>query len=275
MLAGSEKFWHYVGTVVKVPAGKVTAVLERIFAKLADRQRVKALLTLLEKDGGKLADLLQLFKPEELEQVAKGIGEREFTIIMRELEAAELKAYVDKVGQAQLAELAARFDGSVLKYYGADFSSAFKGITNDTKNHLLVGEGIAQGEISGLHDQAKFYELLVTQGNGEIIATTAATSDVTKYEYKLYRRSSTGGVAQPPTLASGAPKIKTVMKDLDKNWDKWQKAAEEAIDDSMRSKQFPTGTGSQADWIGKASGGTQMTGYFRGGSIATFYPYVP
>lgn len=277
VLAGTDTFWHYAGAVVKVPARKVSGVIERLVAKLADRKRLKALLVLVEKDANKLGDLLQLFKPEELEQVAGAVGEKEFTVVMRDLEAAELRAYVDKVGQSKLAELAKKFDGSVLKHYSADFFAAFKGITNETKKHLLIGEGIAQGEIKGLHDKAKFFDLLVTQGNGEIITTTVngGNSKLVKYEYKLYRRSPTGSVALPPTLASGDPNIKTVIQDLDKDWDKWQKAAEEAIEDSMRKKDFPTsGAGKSPRWSGASSDGTQFEGYFRDNEIATFYPYV-
>jgi hypothetical protein len=274
VLAGTETFWRYAGAVVKVPASKVSALIEKLLAKLADRKRLRALLLVVEKDADKLADLLQLFDATELESVVAAVGSDEFKVVIKDLEAQDLRLFVDKLDKAKLAELAGKFDGTVWKHYGADFFAAFKGITNDTKQHLLVGEGIAKGQIGGLHDKAKFLDLLVAQGNGQVMKTTVngTNAKIVKYEYKLYRRSPTGGVAQPPVLQSGDNQIKTVIEDLANDWNKWQKSAEEAIDDAMRKKTFPSSTAADAAWSGVSSDGTAMTGYFRDDQIATFYP---
>ena len=211
-----------------------------------------------ELSGKELAELESKLGPEALAKLANGLGGR------------EIQRFCDRLGGAKLKNLAQRFDGAVLEHYGVDFFEKYQGVTERTMEHLLKNDGIVKGEIKGCHDEAMFLQALLGKQNGEIIRRTPHPTEpgVTKIEYRLYRRHPEGYVAMPPTLQSGKPEAKTVIRGLAEDPRKWQALANEALDGAIRRKEFPI-AGSKFEV--PTPGGLKIKGYIHDGIVDTFY----
>ncbi|MEB3294601.1 MAG: hypothetical protein VKJ24_15705, partial [Synechococcales bacterium] len=189
--------------------------------------------------------------------------------LLKDLTPTEIQDFVNQLGSAEKVKiLADKYGGEVLKHYGADFFKDYKGVTQDTINHLLKNEGVQKGEIKGCHDQATFLSEL--NGKGEVVSTTPdpANPDVVRYEYKLYQKDAKGKIEQPPTLSTGKPKLKTVIKDLASDPNKWQDIGNAAADDAIKSKTFPK-DGGAFEGTGQ---GIRIRGFYRPNKVDTFFP---
>lgn len=191
--------------------------------------------------------------------------------LLVDMPLSEIDDFLLKVGSTKFKELLNKFNPDVLRYYGSLFFKQYKGTTQDTIEHLLRNDGIRRGEIKGCHDAMLFFDELVIQGRGQIITSTPHPSHpgIVNHEYKLFVRDRTGAIIPPPTLKSGPPSIKTVLRDLASDADTWKALANEAADDAIRSKRFPRGGGR---FEGRTASGLEIEGWYRGGPIETFYP---
>lgn len=191
--------------------------------------------------------------------------------LLKDMPLSEIDDFRHRVGVNKFKKLLNKFKADVLIHYGASFFERYKGVTRDTINHLLRNDGIRRGEIKGCHDAAMFLNELVIQGRGQILSSTPHPSHpgIINHEYKLFVRDRTGTVIRPPTLKTGSPSVKTVLQNLASDADTWKALANEAADDAIRSKTFPASGGR---FYGKTSSGLEIEGWYRGGSIETFYP---
>ncbi|MEH1821099.1 MAG: hypothetical protein V7L31_18800 [Nostoc sp.] len=188
--------------------------------------------------------------------------------LLKDLTPSEIQDFVSKLGSEKLKLLTEKFGGEVLKHYGSDFFKDYKGVTQDTINHLLQNDGIVKGEIKGCHDKATFLNEL--NGKGEVVSEIPDPSnpDVIRYEYKLYQKDAAGKIKQPPTLSTGKAKLKTVIQDLAANPDKWKEIGNEAADDSIKRKAFPA-SGGAFEGTGK---NIKIRGFYRPNQVDTFFP---
>lgn len=190
---------------------------------------------------------------------------------MKDMPLSESDDFLRRVGIKKFKILLNRFNADVLRHYSASFFENYKGVTRYTIDHLLRSDGIRRGEIKGCHDAAMFLNELVIQGRGQILLSTPHPShpSIINHEYKLFVRDRTGSVVRPPTLKTGHPSVKTVLQNLASDADTWKALANEAADDAIRCKTFPSSGGR---FYGKTSSGLEIEGWYRGGSIETFYP---
>ncbi|MEH1830029.1 MAG: hypothetical protein V7L22_32625 [Nostoc sp.] len=188
--------------------------------------------------------------------------------LLKDLTPSEIQDFVSKLGSEKLKLLTEKYGGEVLKHYGSDFFKDYKGVTQDTINHLLQNDGIVKGEIKGCHDKATFLNEL--NGKGEVVSEIPDPSnpDVIRYEYKLYQKDAAGKIKQPPTLSTGKAKLKTVIQDLAGNPDKWKEIGNEAADDSIKRKAFPA-SGGAFEGTGK---NIKIRGFYRPNQVDTFFP---
>ena len=80
-----------------------------------------------------------------------------FTKLKADLTSKEISEFIKDLGPDKVKELADKFGGDVMKHYGHAFFKSYKGVTDDTMNHLLQNDGIVKGQIKGCHDADMFY----------------------------------------------------------------------------------------------------------------------
>ncbi|MBW4448470.1 MAG: DUF4157 domain-containing protein [Spirirestis rafaelensis WJT71-NPBG6] len=189
--------------------------------------------------------------------------------LLKDLTPSEIQDFVSQLSSSEKVKfLTEKYGSEALKHYGSDFFKNYEGVTQDTINHLLQNDGIVKGEIKGCHDQATFLNEL--NGKGEVVSEIPDPSnpDVVRYEYKLYQKDAAGKIKQPPTLSIGKAKLKTVIKDLANNPDKWKDIGNAAADDAIKRKEFPKDGGS-FEGNGK---GINIRGFYRPNKVDTFFP---
>ncbi|WP_256875013.1 hypothetical protein [Nostoc sp. C052] len=188
--------------------------------------------------------------------------------LLKDLTPSEIQDFVSKLGSEKLKLLTEKYGSEALKHYGSDFFKDYKGVTQDTINHLLQNDGIVKGEIKGCHDKTTFLNEL--NGKGEVVSEIPDPSnpDVIRYEYKLYQKDAAGKIKQPPTLSTGKAKLKTVIQDLAGNPDKWKEIGNAAADDSIKRKAFPA-SGGAFEGTGK---NIKIRGFYRPNQVDTFFP---
>jgi hypothetical protein len=109
----------------------------------------------------------------------------------------------------------------------------------------------------------------MVRGNGEIEAEVRDVTDpnISRIQYKLYRRRRDGTIDQPPHLQAGEPSVKTVIRGLDPQ--KWRRLASEATERAIRMRALPR-TGGEFQSL--ADDGTKLTLYYRRSRIETVFP---
>ena len=198
----------------------------------------------------------------------KQIGVKGLKEIGTHLSPKEIGEWLAELGPDKMKHVAETYGGDAMKHYGQEFFKLHQGVTQDTMGHLLKNDGIVKGEIKGCHDQATFFSEL--SGKGEIVGQTPmpGNPDVVKYQYNLYKKDKAGKIIDPHVLSSGKPKLKTTMKDLASNPNKWQDIGNAAIDDAIKKKTLPQAGG---EFVGSGQG-TSIRGYYRDGKITSFFP---
>jgi hypothetical protein len=114
-----------------------------------------AAIVKLEKQLGAatLSKLTPHFSGARVAELTEKIGDKQLVRMMQTLNAAEVDTFVTRLGIDRLAVLAKKFDGDVLKHYGVDFFANYKGISAQTRHHLVRGDGISRGKVLGHHDR--------------------------------------------------------------------------------------------------------------------------
>jgi len=183
---------------------------------------------------------------------------------------AEIRRFVDTFGAARVRELLQRYTAQSLAYYGVEFFEEFRGVTDETMRHVMMGDGISKGEIKGCHDREAFLAML--RDNGEILSEVKDVRDpaISQIEYKLYRRRPDGSIEQPPQLKAGDPKVKTVIRGLDP--ERWMRLASEATERAIRMRALPKWGGPFRSF---ADDGTELEFYHRNSMIDSFFPAMP
>jgi len=201
--------------------------------------------------------------------VVTSLGRRTTDEMLRAMMPAEIRRFVDTFGAARVGELLERYTAQSLAYYGVEFFEEFRGVTDETMRHVMMGDGIEKGKIKGCHDRDAFVAMI--RGNGEIVneIRDAADPQISIIRYKLYKRRPDGTIEQPPQLQAGKLKEKTVIRGFDPQ--RWRRLAEEATARAIRRRYLPKdGDAFQA----AADDGTMLNLYYRPPMIDSFFPVV-
>jgi hypothetical protein len=188
------------------------------------------------------------------------IAALEELLIRADMPVSQLKEYIAKLGVTQTEVLLQKYGGDAMKYYGASWFKAFKGIDTNVRFHLVDEVKTGGGQVKGCHDTATFESLYVTASPPKIIVhSKRQVGTYTEYEYNLV--TSTGG----------QPKFKTTRNNLARDWSQVLDNLNDELDRLIRTNEFP-----------KVDGGpftVQYEGviwifYFRANSITTIYPVL-
>ncbi len=196
-------------------------------------------------------------------QTVKDLGGKAIKEIGTHLGPAEIKQWVADLGVARLKVVAEKYGGDAMKHYGSAWMKAYQGITAQTFQHVVVGDGIA-GAVKGCHDTANFVARHVTSVGAErvhIVSQTVAGA-ITRFRYSTINAVS--------GLPNQGIKLKTTMQDLAANWGTISDELTKALDQLIRNKAFPSAPGP-----GPAIHGVQgatWNWFFRNGMIDSIFP---
>jgi hypothetical protein len=190
-------------------------------------------------------------------------------LLTAKMPASEIRQFVDGFGAARVHELVQKYTAKSLAYYGYEFFKEFRGVTDDTMNHVIKFVRMEKGKIVGCHDRNAF--LAALRGNGEIerVVMDSKDANIERIEYRLYKRARDQSVVQPPTLRDGKVRSKTVITNLDPQL--WRRRAEEATDRAIREGRLPRDGDEFREF---ADDGTELTLYFRPPLIDSFFPVL-
>ena len=238
-------------------------LIVKLWGKLADADKLIELLDKV-KDGEILFRLLEkVTDVGQLERLLSQVDKvADLEKLLQHMSPQEIEDFITALGDINLfKQLATKYGGDALKFYGAKFFKEFKGVTSHTETHLLSGHGIKGAVVSGCHDKAAFEAL---EASGQIIidrSLTRASGLFVEYTYQVVGKTKTG--------------VKTVVDGLAVNWPSWETKIIDAIDNLIKSKTFPIPDNSPipptplegATWTGWfSSGGTK--------EISTFFPTI-
>jgi hypothetical protein len=196
------------------------------------------------------------------------------------LTQSQIEAFIRELGIIETRKVAAKFGPKAMLNYGAVFFKNLKGVTNNTMHHLVTNAGIVDKAIKGCHDKSLFLnELTVIQRptsttgktsvTGKILSTSAHPTDprITRYTYKIYARDRTGKIQDPSTLTGELEKDKTVIDGLIANQAFWQKMADLALTNAIRTTVYDPAF---RDFLGYA-GTLKISGFIENGEVSTFF----
>lgn len=271
---------------------KILALLEEIkdakkllelYGKVKDADRLLVLIKKI-KDTKKLEDLLKkMTDAEQLERLLKAVDDvTDLEKLLQDMSAAELEQFIKDLNDANKVKLIAKkYAGSALKHYGAQFFKDFQGVDAATMNHLASVEGVSQSKgITGCHDEAMFLAEMAKQpvgtrapagsGIGEITNTNVHTTDprVKKFTYQMWKQDGKGGLLNPLTRKADILE-KTTINGLANDSGLWQGIANEAVDQSINTLNFPKGA--DGSFVGVAGNGLKWSGWYRGQAIQTIF----
>jgi hypothetical protein len=259
---GRALFREYTSTF---SARSLKRLIDRIGGQaareLAEAMGVREVRTLVRKFG--YVGLAELVNEIGVQGISD-LGMRALKMLAGDpglrLSARQISEWIADLGMPQFRQLAETYGGMALRHYGRAWFKAYKGVTAQTRHHLLVGEFNALGHLrSGCHDKTAF-DGVVAAGNAVIDAAQTRVSGI--YTEYWWRR---------PNQAVGNLGPKTVVDNLAANWVAWADRIRRATDQLIRQRRFPANPGA----IPRATiEGTSWRGYFRNDEIATFFPEI-
>ncbi len=224
----------------------------------------------------KLGDLLTL-TPVELSKLLKlfenATGKDFGRLVDRPL--AQLREQInDTTGRLNLGDWTAQpainkfadlisergLNNDVFEKYDVTFLRFFKGVGGDLFDHLTNGHVKSDDKISGAHTPASFNPLVSSLSGGwqNNVGTPTAT-------YKKVRYGN----------SSGYIGVKTLILDLDTNYQDWKKRANEAIWESIRECRFDPAS---LYWKGTDDSGMDFEGLYNKSTnptaVATWFPSI-
>lgn len=194
------------------------------------------------------------------ESVAKAAG--------RALGEEARQRFTKELGEEATNALLAKYGPAALEHYGPAFFKTFKGVTEDTMQHLLAAGKISAGQIRGAHDEVAFLEVLVKQGNGEIVSAVEQAPGLVHYEYLLYQRGLDGKVLDPLVLQARKTSPKTVVRGLSSASEQWRTKFASALESAIVACKLPAEGGE----IKILVEGVPWKGYLRDGILDTIFP---
>jgi hypothetical protein len=244
--------------------------------ELVDEFGVRGLKELVDEIGVRgLKELVDEFGVRGLKELVDEIGVRgirevgvdALIRIGSHLTPSQIADFIREVGSFLTKKLAKRYGGRAMAHYGVNFFKAWKGVTNHTIHHLVIGHGIKKKAINGCHDLTRF----VTQ----YVGSTATIEEVfirgnrrvgryVEYTYSTFRADGSG-------LPRAKEHVKTVIDGLEASLPTWKKTIVDNLDDMIRNLTFPQNPGrfltkiDRKDWVG----------WFRNGRIDSIYPVNP
>jgi Domain of unknown function (DUF4157) len=201
-------------------------------------------------------------------RLAKLLGEDTLRQIGGRLTREQIEAFIKDLGVDGTKQAVSKFGPDAMAKYGAAFFKNFKGVTNNTMQHLLQNDGIKGGEIKGCHDKSLFLSEISKWGKILSQERNPMDARVERYSYKLFIRNSAGKVEQPPQLLTGS-KIpdKTVIDGLIANSSYWKNIGQLAIIRAIRNGTLDT---ANADFSASAFN-LKIRGFYRNGEVQTFW----
>ena len=118
--------------------------------------------------------------------------------MVQDVPILKLKAFLTELGARQMKEVADKYGGKAMNKYGPSFFKNFKGVTGNTKKHVLDGKGVIskKKQVDGCHDEAIFRARHINPANVQkilIISRQPVGQGMYKYKYKIYKKSPKGG----------------------------------------------------------------------------------
>ena len=273
-------------------AEKILALLEEIndakkllelYAKVKDADRLLALAKKV-KDTKKLEALLEkVTDAEQLERLLNAVDDvADLEKLLKDMSAAEIDQFINDLKNAdKFRIIAKKYVGQALTHYGAEFFKDFAGVDKGTIDHLSVIAGITQKKgITGCHDEAMFLAEMAKQpekvkappgsGRGPITSTAVHPADaaIKKFTYQMWAQDGKGNLASP-LVATNDVFYKTTIQGLASNPGTWQALANQAVEHSINTLNFPKGV--DGNFTGIAGNGLKWFGWYRGKSIDTIF----
>ncbi len=262
-------------------------LIVRLWDKLADANKLIKLFDEV-KDGEMLLRLLEkVTDVSQLERLLSKVDKAaDLDKLLKDMSAQEIEDFITELGNLDLfKDLARKYGGDALKFYGAQFFKNFKGVDADSMKHLMSFDGLDKVKgIKGCHDEAMFLAEMAKPPDGvvsppagatrgPILSSTPHPSDpeIQYWKYSFWQQDGKGKLVTPLT-----PKAKdyekTTIRGLIANAAKWQASAMEAVEDAIKTLQFPKG---DASFSGTAKNGLGWSGWYRDGKIQTVFPVLP
>jgi hypothetical protein len=201
-------------------------------------------------------------------RLGKLLGEDTIRQIGGRLTREQIEAFIKDLGVDGTKQVVSKFGPDAMAKYGAAFFKNFKGVTNNTMQHLIQNDGIKGGEIKGCHDKSLFLSEISKWGKILSREQNPIDARVERYSYKLFIRNSAGKVEQPPQLLTGS-KVpdKTVIDGLIANSSYWRNIGQLAIIRAIRNGTLDT---ANADFS-TSSFNLKIRGFYRNGEVQTFW----
>lgn len=221
---------------------------------------IKQIVTAIGEKG-----LKELFEEIGVKGIV-GLGADAITKIGTHLSPKQIGEFIKEVGEHSTKKIAKRYGGKAMAHYGTAFFKAWKGVTNHTVHHLLLGHGVKNKKISGCHDLARFLSQYVGSSatvEEIFIRGQRKVGQFVEFSYSLLKKDG-----------SGLPKqkiwTKTVIDGLEANLPSWKKKIVDTLDDEIKNLRFPA----QGPGFSTVIDGKNWEGFFRDGIIKTIFPVL-